>query len=87
MVELCRDLNFLKKPLRAERRSQLRAQHFDGHFAVVLQVLGKVHGGHATGANLPLDGVAFLLPTSLMTGQPGSILLKGRPVVSILSTK
>ena len=37
---------------------ELRAQHLDGDLAVVLQVLGEVHRGHAALAQLALDAVA-----------------------------
>ncbi len=31
--------------------------HLDGHLAVVLEVVGQVHGSHAAPAQLPLDPV------------------------------
>ncbi len=42
-----------------ECRSQLGAQHLHGHLATVLQVIREIHGGHATCAELALDGVSF----------------------------
>ncbi len=52
----------------AEQRAELGAEHLDGHLAVVLQVVGEVHGRHATAAELVLDGVA--------AGEAGSELVK-----------
>ncbi len=58
MVELGGDLNLVEKPLGAHHGSQLRPQHFHRNLAMVIQILGKVHRGHAAGAKFFLDGVA-----------------------------
>jgi len=52
------DFDLLEKPLRAERRGELRLQHLDGDFAMVLQVLGEVDRRHPPAAELALDCVA-----------------------------
>ena len=48
-----------EKPLRTERRGQLRAEHLDGHAAPVLQVFGEPHDGHSAVAQLPSEAVAI----------------------------
>ena len=52
------DLDFPEEALAAEHGRQLGAQHLDGDLAAVLEVLGEVDGGHATGAEFALDPVA-----------------------------
>ena len=42
----------------AEEGAQLGAEHLDGHFAVVLQVMSEVDRSHPTVPELVLDGVA-----------------------------
>ena len=37
---------------------EIRPKHLDGHLTVVLAVGGEEHGGHATLAQLPQDGIA-----------------------------
>jgi len=44
--------------LGADHGGQFGAEDLDGDLAPVLEVLGEVHGGHAAGAELPLDAVA-----------------------------
>ena len=39
-------------------RGQLRTEHLDRHLAVVLEVLGEIHGRHTALTQLPLDPVA-----------------------------
>ena len=53
------DLDLPREPLGAEGGGELRAQHLQRHFAVVLQVLGEVDSGHAALSELPLDAVAL----------------------------
>ena len=48
----------ITKPLRPDHRRQLRAQHLEGHLAVVAHVVGEVDRGHAPRAELALDAVA-----------------------------
>jgi hypothetical protein len=59
VVEPGRDLDLGQEPLTAEYRAQLGAQHLERHLAIVLEVGGQVDGGHAAGAELALDPVAF----------------------------
>ena len=51
------DLDLAEEALGTERGRQLRAQHLHGHLAVVLGVLGEIHGRHAAGAELAGDPV------------------------------
>jgi hypothetical protein len=58
MGEPSGELDLPEEPLRADLEGDLGAQHLERHLAVVLQVLGEVHGGHAALAQLALDAVA-----------------------------
>jgi len=40
-------------------RRELRAQHLDRDFPVVLQVLGEIDRGHPAGAELPFNAVVL----------------------------
>jgi hypothetical protein len=51
-------LDLLQEALAAQNGRQLRPQHLHRNFALVLEVFSEIHGGHATGANLILNGVA-----------------------------
>ena len=51
-------LDFAGEPVGAERGRQFGAEHLDRHPAVVLQVLGEVHRGHAALAEFPFDAIA-----------------------------
>ena len=51
-------LDLAQEPLGADHRGELRPEDLDGDLAIVLQVLGEIHRGHAAGAQLPLDPVA-----------------------------
>ncbi len=57
-MELRSDFDLAEEPLRSQRCGKLRPQDFDRHLAVVFDVLGDVHSGHAAGADLMLDDVA-----------------------------
>ena len=48
-----------EKPLRAERRGELRTEDLEGDETVVLAVAREIHGGHPALAKLPLDQVAL----------------------------
>ncbi len=48
-----------EKSLGADHRGQFGAQHVDRDLAVVLEVLGQIHRGHATLPELTLEGVAI----------------------------
>ncbi len=43
------------KALAAEDRRELRPEDLHGYLALVLQVFGQIHGGHAARAELALD--------------------------------
>ena len=58
MSQPSRDLDLADKPLGAERRGEFGPQHLHGHFAFVLEVLGKVDRGHAARTEFFLDDVA-----------------------------
>ena len=58
MLEASDDLDFLQEPVSTEGGRQLRMQNFEGHLAVMLEIFGQVHGGHAARADLRLDRVA-----------------------------
>ena len=58
VVQPRRDLDLAEKPFRAEDGGQLGTQHFHRHFAVMLDVLGEIHGRHSAGADFALYGVA-----------------------------
>ena len=60
MLKIGRRLDFSEKPLRADDRGELGLEDLEGDVAVVLQILGQVHGGHAALAELALDRVAAL---------------------------
>jgi hypothetical protein len=45
--------DLLDEPLGAEHGGQLRLEGLERHLAVVLEVLGQVHGGHAPAAFRP----------------------------------
>ena len=52
-----RHADLLEKPVGADHRRELGAEHLEGHLAVVPQVAGEVDRGHAPLADLALDGV------------------------------
>ena len=58
MIELGRDLDLLEKPFSADDSRQFRPKHLHGNLAVMLEVPGQVHRGHAASTNFLLDGVA-----------------------------
>jgi hypothetical protein len=58
VLEIGGELDLLEEPLRADDGGQLGVQHLDGDVAVVLEVLGEVHRGHAARAELALEAVA-----------------------------
>jgi hypothetical protein len=51
------NLDLTKEPFRGHIRTDLRMQDLDRDLAVMLQVLGQKHRGHAPAADLRLDGV------------------------------
>ncbi len=58
MLEIGGELDLREEALGAQHRGELRVEHLDGHLAVVPDVLGEIHRGHAARAQLPLDPVA-----------------------------
>ncbi len=58
MLQIGRRPDLGEEPLGADHGGQLRLQHLDRDLAVVLEVLGQVHRGHAAGPELALDAVA-----------------------------
>ena len=57
MLEIRRDLDLGQKALGAENDAQLGFEDLDGDTAVVFDVAGEIHGGHAPGADLALDDI------------------------------
>ena len=58
MLQLRGDPDLLEEALGTEGSPQLRPQHLDRDFAIVLKVLRQIHRGHAALAQLALDQVA-----------------------------
>ncbi len=52
------ELDLALEPLGAERGGELGVQHLERHRAVVPEVVGEVHRGHAAPAELALDPVS-----------------------------
>ena len=57
--ELGGDLDLPDEPLSPQARSQLRAQHLDGDFAGMLQIMGQIDRGHTTAADFAFDAVTI----------------------------
>ncbi len=62
-------LDFAQEPLAAQRSGQLGMEDLDGDRAVVTEVVGQIHGGHATCPELALDAVA-VGESSCKLGEP-----------------
>ncbi len=58
MLQVGRGLDLGQEPVGPDQRRQLRTEHLDCHLAIVPEVIGQVHGRHATVPQLPLDPVA-----------------------------
>ncbi len=58
MLEIGGYFDLLDEPLGADHRGEFGAQHLDGDLALVLQVLGEIHGRHAAFAEVAFDLVA-----------------------------
>ena len=52
-------LDFHHEPVGADDGGELGLEDLEGDLAIVLEILGQVHGGHAALAELPLDAVAI----------------------------
>jgi hypothetical protein len=59
MLQVRRHLDLRQEPLGTDHGGQLRSKHLEGHLAVVLDVMGEIHGGHPAGPELVLDHVAI----------------------------
>ena len=57
MLQLGGGADLAQEPRRAQGGAELGLVHLDGHVAVVLEIVGEVHGGHAACAELADDGV------------------------------
>ena len=57
MIQPGGDLDLPHKPVGAEQRRNLRAEHLDRDRATVLQVAREVDCGHAAATQLAFDGV------------------------------
>ena len=58
MLEVGGELDLGQEPLGADDGGELGPKHLERDPAVVAEVLGEVDGGHAAGADLPLEAVA-----------------------------
>ena len=58
MAQIGGGFNLAQESLRPQRGGQLGTQDFHRDLAMVLEVFGQVHRGHAALAQLPLDAVA-----------------------------
>jgi hypothetical protein len=58
VLELGGGGDFLDEALRAEDRSEVGLEDLEGHLAVVLEIFGEIHRGHAALAQLALCRVA-----------------------------
>ena len=50
-------MDLAQETLGAQRRGELRVQHFEGHWAAVLEILRQIDRGHPAAAELTLDRV------------------------------
>jgi hypothetical protein len=57
--EAGRDLDLLQESLGSDERRETRDEHLDGHPALVLAVVGQVHGRHAAAAEHAAELVAL----------------------------
>src|SRR2546423_10756787 len=59
MAELGGNLDFAEESLGPDRERQLRIEDFKSDLAVVFEVVGQVHDGRGSAAQLSLDRVKF----------------------------
>ena len=57
MLQLGGEADLALEALAADRCAQLRVQHLDGDFALVLDILGQEHGRHPAAPEFAFDGV------------------------------
>ena len=60
MLEVGGGLDLSEESLRTYHSREFRLEDLERNVAVVLEVLGQVHSGHASLAQLTLDGVTAL---------------------------
>ena len=58
MLEVRRGLDLAEEPLGPDHGGEFGAKDLERDLPVVLQVVREVHGGHAAGAEFPLDTVS-----------------------------
>ena len=58
MLQAGAEADLAQETIGPHRMSQLGAEDFERHRAVVSEVVGEVHRGHAPAAELALDAVA-----------------------------
>jgi len=58
MLEPGGEVDLAEEPLAAEPGGDLGVEHLESDGAIVLEVLGQVDRGHATGTEIALDPVA-----------------------------
>ena len=58
MTQPRHDIDLAHETIRSERRGEFRTKHLDRDFALMLDVLAEVDGGHPALTQLTLDGVA-----------------------------
>src|SRR6185312_10109386 len=59
MLKIGGELDLLEEALGAEDGRELGVEHLDSDLAMVLQILGEIHGRHAAGAEFALDAIAI----------------------------
>ena len=68
MLQLRGESDLALEPLAAERRGELRHEHLDRDFAIVLDVVREIDGGHSATTKLA-DNIVLTLERSLQPGQ------------------
>jgi len=58
VLEIGDDPDFTKEPLGTDRRGEFGTENLERDLALVAQVAGEVHGGHATLSQLTLELIA-----------------------------
>ena len=58
MVQLVHELDLAHPARRRHRHAELRAEHLDGHVAIVLEVPGTEHDAHTPAPHFAVHGKA-----------------------------
>ena len=58
MLQSRRSADLAQEALGAQRRAEVGMQHLDGNVALMLEVVGQIHRGHAAGAEFTLDAIS-----------------------------